>query len=103
MKTSFTRTPDKSATRPRLLSASGLAVAIACLVMAAPLQAQEEHHGGQQHAQGHGAPRQAYRHDDHRHYGHAYGNSGYGYQGYDAPPLVYAPQAAPGISLFLPL
>ena len=103
MKTSFTRTPDKSATRSRLLNAPGLTVAIACLVTAAPLQAQEDHHGGQQHAQGHGAPRQTYRHDDHHRDGHAYGDSGYGYQGYEAPPLVYAPQAAPGISLFLPL
>ncbi|MFM0209527.1 hypothetical protein PQQ96_19175 [Paraburkholderia sediminicola] len=100
MKTSLTRTPDKGATKARLLSALGLTLAIACLVTTAPLQAEETHHGGQQHGQGHAPPRQAYRHDDHRHNGHGYGDQDYGY---GAPPVVYAPQEAPGISLFLPL
>jgi hypothetical protein len=100
MKTSMTRAPDKGALRARLLSASGLALAIACLVTTAPLQAEEAHHGAQQHGQAHAAPRQAYRHDDHRRGGHAYGDQDYVY---GAPPVVYAPQEAPGINLFLPL
>ncbi|SIO67613.1 hypothetical protein SAMN05444172_4591 [Burkholderia sp. GAS332] len=103
MKTSITRTPDKGAMRARFLSALGLALSIACLVTTAPLQAEETHHGGQQHGQNHAAPRQAYRHDDHQRNGRAYGDPNYGYGGYGAPPLVYAPQEAPGISLFLPL
>jgi hypothetical protein len=100
MKASITRTPDKGAMRARLLSALGLTLAIACLVTTAPLQAEETHHGGQQHDQGHAAPRQAYRHDDHHRDGHAYGDHDYAY---GAPPVVYAPQEAPGISLFLSL
>ncbi|NPT41684.1 hypothetical protein GNZ12_10195 [Paraburkholderia sp. 1N] len=101
MKTSITRTPDKGAMRARLLGALGLTLAIACLVTTAPLQAEEAHHGNQQqHGQSHAAPRQTYRHDDHHRGGHAYGNQDYAY---GAPPVVYAPQEAPGISLFLPL
>ncbi|MFM0504588.1 hypothetical protein [Paraburkholderia caffeinilytica] len=103
MKTSITRTPDKGAMRARLLSAPVLTLAIACLVTTAPLQAAEPHRGGQQHGENHAAPRQAYRHDDHHRNGHTYGNQDYGYGGYGAPPVVYAPQEAPGISLFLPL
>jgi hypothetical protein len=45
-------------------------------------------------------PRQAYHHDDHHRNSHAYGNQDYAY---GAPPIVYAPQESPGISLFLPL
>jgi hypothetical protein len=101
MKTSITRAPDKGAMRARLLSALGLTLAIACLVTTTPLQAKETHHDDQQHAQGHTAPpRQAYHHDDHHRDSHAYGNQDYAY---GAPPIVYAPQESPGISLFLPL
>ncbi|NML96383.1 hypothetical protein HHL24_00175 [Paraburkholderia sp. RP-4-7] len=104
MKTSITHAPDKGALRARRLSAVGLTLAIACLFTTSPLRAESDHHEGQQHSQGHAAPRQAYGHDDHRH-GHDNGNQGYyGNQSYyGAPPVVYAPQAAPGISLFLPL
>ena len=103
MKTSITHAPDKGAMRAGRLGALGLALALAGLFTTAPVQAEDVHHGGQQHGerQGHGAPRQAYRHDDHRRDGHSYGgDQGYAY---GAPPIVYAPQEAPGISLFLPL
>jgi hypothetical protein len=108
MKTAITNTPDKGAIRARRLSAVGFTLALACLLATSPLRAADNQHGGGQqhpqghsqgHSQGHGAPRQAYGHDDHRH-GHDYGDQGYGYE---APPLAYAPQASPGISLFLPL
>lgn len=101
MKISITRTPDKGATRARHLGALGLTLAIACLVTSAPLQAEEAHHGDQQRAPSHVAPpRQAYHHDDHHRESHAYGNQDYAY---GPPPVVYAPQESPGISLFLPL
>lgn len=48
------------------------------------------------------APRD-YRHNEHRDYGYrgdGYRDDGYAY---GPPPVVYAPQASPGISLFLPL
>jgi|ERR1700679_849024 hypothetical protein len=100
MKTSITHAPDKVAIRARRLSAVGFTLALACLLATSPLRAEDNRHGGgQQHSQGHPAPRQSYGHDDHRH-GHDYGNQGYGYE---APPVVYAPQASPGINLFLPL
>jgi hypothetical protein len=102
MKTSLKHAPDKGAMRSGRLSAVGLTLALASLFTATPLRAEDVHHGGQQHSQGqgHAAPRQAYRHDDHRRDGHSYDDRGYAY---GAPPIVYAPQEAPGISLFLPL
>ena len=82
-----------------------IALAIACLFAAQPLRAEQVHRGGGQHSE-RGAPHQAVRHDDQRRggygYSNGYGNQSYGY-GYNAPPVVYAPGAAPGISLFLPL
>jgi hypothetical protein len=106
MKTSITRAPNQGAMRARRLSAVGFTLALACLLATSPLRAEDNQHGeGQQHSQGHSEPRQSYQHDDHRH-GHDYGNQGYGHgygYGYEAPPVVYAPQSSPGISLFLPL
>ncbi|VVE65374.1 hypothetical protein PAN31117_01848 [Pandoraea anapnoica] len=52
------------------------------------------------------APQRAphdYRHDyhhDERHYSSGYRDGGYAY---GPPPVIYAPEASPGISLFLPL
>lgn len=115
MKTSITRAPGNGTMRSGCLRATGLALAIACLFATPPLQAEQAeqaHRGGDQHSQRR-APHQAVRHDDHRSGGHGYSNNygngyGYGYgrdygYGYSAPPVVYAPGAAPGISLFLPL
>lgn len=105
MKTSITRAPGSGTMRSGCLRATGLALAIACLFGAQPLQAEQAHRGGAQHSERR-APHQAVRHDDHRRggygYSNGYGNQSYGY-GYNAPPIVYAPGAAPGISLFLPL
>ena len=81
-------------------TAIGLAVALACLLMAPPLRAAETHHGRQQHAQRH-EPRQAHRRGNYRSGGGYY--SGYPGYVYGAPPLVYGPPAVPGINLFLPL
>lgn len=58
----------------------------------------------QGHQSDHGN-RQAYQHpnNDHRrgdYYGNYYGNQDYVYA---PPPVVYAPEAAPGITLFIPL
>jgi hypothetical protein len=106
MRTPITRVPGSRPPRARYLRAAGFALAIACIFAASPLRAAEAHHGDERHSQGHPAPRQEYRHDDHRH-GNGYGDrdygSGYSYGGYGAPPVVYAPVAAPGINLFLPL
>ena len=103
MKTPITRVPGKGPLRTRYLRAAGFAFAIACIFAASPLRAEDAHHGDQRHSQGHAAPRQAYGHDDHRH-GNGYGDRDYGSgSSYSAPPVVYAPVAAPGINLFLPL
>lgn len=67
----------------------------------------QEQHGANnnyQHNQGHQSDhgnRQAYQHpgNDHRR-GDYYGNQDYVYA---PPPVVYAPESAPGISLFIPL
>ena len=57
------------------------------------------HEGQEQH--GANSNRHAYQHpgDDHRR-GDYYGNQDYVYA---PPPVVYAPESAPGISLFIPL
>jgi len=103
MKTPITRVPGRGPLRARYLRAAGFALAIVCIFAASPLRAEEAHHGDQRHSQGHPAPRQEYRHDDHRH-GNGYGDRDYGSgSSYSAPPVVYAPVAAPGINLFLPL
>ena len=105
MKVPITLALDYDTMRARCLRATGLAVAITCLLSTPPLRAADVHRGGQQHSQGH-APRQVARHDDRGHgydrgrgYDRGYGG-GYGYGG---PPVVYAPETAPGINLFLPL
>ncbi|MCP2088982.1 UNVERIFIED_ORG: hypothetical protein J2Y81_005069 [Paraburkholderia sediminicola] len=67
----------------------------------------QEQHGANnnyQHNQGHQSDhgnRHAYQHpgNDHRR-GDYYGNQDYVYA---PPPVVYAPESAPGISLFIPL
>ncbi|CAB3760035.1 hypothetical protein [Paraburkholderia humisilvae] len=104
MKTPNTRAPGKRPTRAKYLRTVGFALAISCIFATTPLRAEDAHRGDQRHSGGHAAaPRQAYRHDDHRH-DNRYGDrdQGYGYSA-GAPPLVYAPVAAPGINLFLPL
>ncbi len=100
MNISITRARDNGALSARMFGACALALAIACLVTTAPLHAEESHRGDQRRGQGHAAPHASYRHDDHRRDGYGYGNRDYGY---GAPPVVYAPQEAPGINLFLPL
>jgi hypothetical protein len=103
MKTSVTHAPAEGTMRTRRLSAMGFTLALACLIASSPRRAEDNRHGGdQQHNQGHSQPRQSYRHDDQSHC-HDDGyqrNQGYGYE---APPVVYAPQTSPGISVFLPL
>lgn len=105
MKTSITRVPGHGTMLSGCLMATGLALALTCLFATQPLRAEQAHRGGEQHSQRR-APHQTVRHDDHRRsgygYSNGYGNQNYGY-GYNAPPAVYAPGAAPGISLFLPL
>ena len=101
MTTSITAPLARDCTRGKWATSAGLAIALACLLTAAPLRAADVHRGGPQHAQRH-APRQAYRHDNYR------GGGGYynGYPGYlygAPPPLVYGPPVVPGINLFLPL
>ncbi|WDD90390.1 hypothetical protein Bsp3421_000226 (plasmid) [Burkholderia sp. FERM BP-3421] len=78
-----------------------LIVAISCLVAATPLHAERMNHGGTPGNHAH------VTHQGGRHYDrHGYGSGGY-YGGddyvYGAPPLVYAPVPAPGVSLFIPL
>lgn len=113
MKTSVTHGAGNGTTRAKYPGTVGVALAIACLLITAPLRAEDAHYGDerQQHSQGH-APRQAVRHGNHGRGGYGDGDrgrGGYGYRdqgrgyGYDAPPIVYAPAVAPGISLFLPL
>ncbi|ALX11862.1 hypothetical protein P350_10035 [Burkholderia cepacia JBK9] len=80
---------------------AGMIVAIGCLVVAPQLHAERMNHGGDQGNHEH-MKHQGGRHYDH----HRYGGDGY-YGGeddaYAAPPLVYAPAPAPGVSLFIPL
>jgi hypothetical protein len=77
-----------------------LALALTCLLTALPLRAEGAHRGGHQHSQERGVRQQGYRHEDRRR------SNGYGGDEdyvYGAPPIVYAPEAAPGVNLFLPL
>ena len=63
-------------------------------------EAEGAHRGGHQHSQERGVRQQGYRHEDRRR------SNGYGGDEdyvYGAPPIVYAPEAAPGVNLFLPL
>lgn len=102
MKNFTTRREGKRAMRSRHAGAVGLALAIGCLVAAAPPHAEDRYRGhGEQHGQ---------RHDSrpYHHGGYRGGGGGGGYYedqdyAYGAPPVVYAPQAAPGINLFIPL
>lgn len=78
----------------------GIALVILCALAPGSVSAAPEHrddHGGHQIVR-HDVRHDAYRRDGPRHYdgyrdGYAYG----------PPPVVYAPQTSPGISLFLPL
>ncbi|WP_240674593.1 hypothetical protein [Burkholderia stabilis] len=79
----------------------GLIVALGCLVAAPQLHAERMNHGGDHGNHAH-MTHQGGHHYDHRRY------QGGGYDGgddyaYGAPPLVYAPAPAPGVSLFIPL
>lgn len=96
MKSSITRRHGTASLGATL----GIALAILCAlapggVSAAP--GSRDDHGGHPIVR-HDVRHDAYRRDGPRHYdgyrdGYAYG----------APPVVYAPQTSPGISLFLPL
>lgn len=102
MKTAITRAPATRSPRATWSATIGLALALTCLFATPPLQAASPHRGGQQHSQAreHNARSQEYRHVVRRR-GNDYGsNEGYAY---GAPPILYAPEAAPGVSLFLPL
>ncbi|WP_254217995.1 hypothetical protein [Burkholderia multivorans] len=79
----------------------GMIVAFGCLVVAPQLHAERMNHGWDKgnHAR---MTHQGGRHYDH----HRHGGDGY-YDGeddaYAAPPMVYEPAPAPGVSLFIPL
>ncbi|CAB3744406.1 hypothetical protein LMG24238_07258 [Paraburkholderia sediminicola] len=100
--------------KTRIMAAACLALAVGGMSMAPAFgEGNSNHEGQQQHGasnnyrhnqEGHQSDhgnRQAYQHhgDDHRR-GDYYGNQDYVYA---PPPVVYAPESAPGISLFIPL
>lgn len=81
----------------------GLALAILCMLAPSAVRAEPEHRGNQvEHEHGrHDVRHDTYRREGSRHYdGYRGGRGDYEYR---APPVVYAPQPSPGISLFLPL
>jgi hypothetical protein len=121
MKISTTRTPRKDWATGPMVTAAGLALAIAGLLGASPLRAedgnhndqhqqqqqQQQHHQQPQHhqqqpqqSQRHGNDsRQTYNHQDH---GHGDYNDNQNYV-YAPPPVVYEPAPAAGITLVLPI
>lgn len=125
MDISTTRTPALPSMQSAWPMAVGIALALACLFAPPPAGAQPEYRGAdmaRQHTQGHAMHQGGYSHGNgygngHGHgnrYGHGYRgrdrgwNGGYGYrEQYDyydgAPPVIYAPYAAPGISVVLPI
>ncbi|MFJ2991286.1 hypothetical protein [Pandoraea sp. NPDC087047] len=81
----------------------GLVLAILCVLAPCAVRAEPEHRGNQVERQNvkHDVRRDTYRREGPRHYdGYRGGGGDYVY---GAPPVVYAPPASPGISLFLPL
>ncbi|HEY0297443.1 MAG TPA: hypothetical protein VGC69_19110 [Bordetella sp.] len=107
MKLSNALSPARDSILKKWPAAAGLAIALACLLATPPLHAQGHRQGGQNHGQNRGQRhvqrqpvRQIHRQDNRRR-----GNYYQGYPGYvyGAPPIIYGPQAAPGINLFLPL
>ncbi|RDK01044.1 hypothetical protein [Paraburkholderia lacunae] len=129
MKTQGVRAACMGSMRTRIMTAVGLALAIGGMSMAPAFgegdgnredqqqrganEGYQRNHGHrQQHGMENGSRqnqgrqwdhgnRQAYQHpsNDYRR-GDYYGNQGYVYA---PPPVVYAPESAPGITLFIPL
>jgi len=96
MKSSITRRHGTAAVGVTL----GFTLAILCAFAPWAAGAEPDHHDNHNAHQNvrHDVRHDTYRRDDSRHHdgyrdGYAYG----------PPPVVYAPQASPGISLFLPL
>ncbi|MGF6900357.1 hypothetical protein [Paraburkholderia sp. GAS348] len=133
MKTQGVRAAYMGSMKTRIMTAVGLALAVGGMSMAPAFgesngNGNDNHEGQQQHGasnnyqhnqkhpQQHGTDngsrqneghqsdhgnRQAYQHPDNDHRrGDYYGNQDYVYA---PPPVVYAPESAPGISLFIPL
>ena len=112
MKTPATQAACMGSTSAKIVVALGLTLAISGMSMAPAFgednnyyrqgQQQRGTNGGYQHDQGHQrghGDRQTYQRNVHRH-GDYYGNQDYVYA---PPPVVYAPEPEPGITLFLPL
>ncbi len=108
MRSTERRTAGNGSIKSRIAMASAIALAVSG-VFVAPAQGannnrHEEQHttnGGNHHEQGHQTAHrdQHYQHDARR-YGDGYGRQDYVYS---PPPVVYAPDESPGISLFLPI
>ncbi len=93
MKSSLTRRHAATAVGVTL----GFALVILCAFAPGAASAEPQHHDAHQSVR-HDVRHDTYRRSESRHYdgyrdGYAYG----------PPPVVYAPQTSPGISLFLPL
>lgn len=100
METAIRQVRAKGSLRGQCLRALCLCVAAGYLVTTLPLHAEGVRNDARPHGIDH-ASRNTYRHGDFRRGGY----SGYGTYDYDyvAPPVIYAPAPAPGVTLFLPL
>lgn len=109
MRSTERRTAYRGSTKGRIVMASAITLVVSVVFVAPALGANNNQHEEQQHTtnggnhneQGHQAAHRDphYQHDARRH-GDDYSRQDYVYS---PPPVVYAPEESPGISLFIPI
>ncbi|WP_153041027.1 hypothetical protein [Paraburkholderia monticola] len=109
MKSTERRTAYRDSMKSRIVMASAIALVVSGLFVSPALGANNDQHEQQQHTTNGGNHREQGHQDAHRdqHYQHDARRHGDDYSRQDyvdsPPPVVYAPDESPGISLFIPI